>query len=100
MFGPKQVGIYAGYLSRAVELLEDDPSRASSLRRPDLREGARSLHLAIAAGRRGAAAHVLYFREMKDEAGDPVVVIVRVLHEHMDPRLHLGKTPAGDTPPT
>ncbi len=85
LFGPNQVLVYADIIKRGLALIADEPTRGSSQDRSELRPGVRSFHLQLAAQRHGAAAHVLYYRIMKQANGDHVVV-VRVLSDQMEPR--------------
>lgn len=86
MFGPHQARAYAGIIERGIALIAEDPRRPSSFDRGELASGVRMLHLDIAAGRRGGAAHCVYYREGRLPDGTHGVVILRVLHEHMEPR--------------
>jgi toxin ParE1/3/4 len=92
MFGPRQVQAYARIIEHGIELVSDDPDRPSSIDRAELAPGVRLLHLEIAARRRGGAAHCLYY--MKGRLSDETtgVVIVRVLHERMEPRHRVLRT--------
>lgn len=85
-FGPAQLRGYAAHLERAAALVAADPRRPGTRARPELGEAVRSFHAERAAGRRGAAAHVLFFVALP-EAG--AVLVLRVLHEAMDPTRHL-----------
>lgn len=93
-FGPAQRDRYAALLERAAEALADNPRRPGALARPDLPGGLFSFRLDRVAGRRGAAAHVLYYRVL--ETDEATVLIVRVLHEHMEPGRHVGGLMAED----
>lgn len=87
--GPAQRRRYAALLTRAIESAADRPDRPGSRLREDLAAGLGSLHVETAARRRGAAVHVVYnLREQPEEPGDGSVV-VRVLHERMEPLRHL-----------
>lgn len=86
MFGPLQVRAYAGIIEHGIALVADEPSRPGSVAREELAPGVRSLHLDIAARRRGGAAHCLYYVTARIPDGTDGVVIVRVLHERMEPR--------------
>ena len=90
MFGPRQVDVYAGIIDRAVLMLADDPFRPSSTNRGDIRTGVRSMHLDLAADRRGAAAHKIFFTTRKLRGNENELVILRVLHESMEPRQRIG----------
>ncbi|SJM27815.1 type II toxin-antitoxin system RelE/ParE family toxin [Mesorhizobium delmotii] len=86
MFAPQQVRAYARIIELGIELISEDPDRPGSIERAELAAGVRLLHLEIAAGRRGGAAHCLYY--MKGRLSDDTigVIVVRVLHERMEPR--------------
>ncbi len=89
MFGPQQVRAYARIIERGIELIAEDPDRPGSIARDELAPGIRLLHLEIAARKRGGAAHCLYY--MKGRLSDDTigVIVVRVLHERMEPRHRL-----------
>lgn len=59
--------------------------RPSSRPRDELGQGVRSFHIAIAAGRRGAASHLLYSMPGALDDGTQDAVILRVLREGMEP---------------
>jgi toxin ParE1/3/4 len=87
-FGIRQHDTYAALLTSAMELVAREPARLGSNDRSDLDDGLRSFPVALAARRRKAAAHVLYYRP-----ADPVsdgVEILRVLHQSMDAQAHFG----------
>ena len=88
-FGPRQMQTYAALIDRAIALVAEAPERASSQGRPDLASGIRSFHIALASGRRRGASHVLYFTLTDAAEDDREVVILRVLHDRMEPRLRL-----------
>lgn len=87
--GPRQQDSYARIIESAVETLADDPDRPSARPRPDLGTGVRAYHLELTAGRRGAAAHVIYYIPSRELDGGGGVVILRILHESMEPARHL-----------
>jgi toxin ParE1/3/4 len=92
-FGPIQRARYALLLEKAALMVAEAPERPGSWDRHGLGEGVRSFHVEHAAGRRGAAAHILYYlRGILDDGSDGVV-ITRVLHERMDPALHVPEVP-------
>lgn len=88
-FGPRQTRIYAALIDRAIGLIADEPERPSSKDRSDLVAGVRSFHIALASGRKRSASHVLYFTVMDRVEFGSEVVILRVLHERMEPRPRL-----------
>lgn len=89
MFGPQQVQAYARIVEHGIELIAEDPDRPGSIGRDELVPGVRLLHLEIAAGRRGAAAHCLYYMKSRLSDGTMGVIVLRVLHERMEPRHRL-----------
>lgn len=84
-FGPEQAMRYAALIEHAIALLVESPLRATSRERDDLRPGVRSLHLSRVAARRHAASHILYYHLAAAGDGGKHVVILRVLHERMEP---------------
>lgn len=86
MFGPLQARAYAGIIERGIALVADEPDRPGSVGREELAPGVRSFHLEVAARKRGGAAHCLYYVTARLPDGTDGVVIVRVLHERMEPR--------------
>jgi toxin ParE1/3/4 len=92
MFGPRQVQAYARIIERGIELVAENPDRLGSLDRSEIASGVRLLHLEIAAGRRGGAAHCLYYIQGRLSDGSAGAIILRVLHEHMEPRHRVIRT--------
>jgi toxin ParE1/3/4 len=88
-FGPVQRQSYAALIERAIEMVAGMPERPGSRRRDDLAAGVRSFHVEIAAGRRGGAAHVVYYLRGRLEDGRDGVIVARLLHERMEPLRHL-----------
>lgn len=88
-FGRGQVSIYAQIIDLGISMIADDPSRPACIDRDDIRKGLKSFHLEFAAKRRGGGAHMLYFMEMRDATGSREVVVLRVLHEAMEPKRRL-----------
>lgn len=82
-FGPRQRDAYAALIEAAALRIAANPARPASRPRPDLAPALRSYHVEAAAGRTGAAVHVLYYLP------GPPVIIVRILHERMDPTRHV-----------
>lgn len=86
LFGPRQVLSYAALIDRSMAMADADPARASSTARPELGPDVRTLHVELASGRRGSASHLLYYMQMAEPGGASRVVVLRVLHEGMEPR--------------
>jgi toxin ParE1/3/4 len=85
-FGPVQFEVYFGLIDRAAQLVGEYPMRPGSKPRGDLGQGVRSFHVEIAAARRGAASHILYYVPGELEDGTAGAVIIRVLWEGMEPK--------------
>ncbi|WP_281384623.1 type II toxin-antitoxin system RelE/ParE family toxin [Nitrospirillum iridis] len=83
MFGPTQRHRYAALIHKAITMVAAEPDRPGSRSRPEIRPGLRSLHIEYAAGRRGAASHLLYYR-----VGSEEIIVLRLLHEAMDASRH------------
>ncbi len=88
MFGPDQARRYAELFGRIADMAAAHPDRPGSRDCSPFAKGVRSLHFGIAAGRRAAASHVILYR--RELGSDDRLSILRVLHERMDPALHLG----------
>jgi toxin ParE1/3/4 len=91
-FGSRQREIYKRLIAKGVEMVAEEPGRGGSWERGGVLPGLRAFHLENAAGKRGAAAHTLYYGLDRTPDGSPRVVILRLLHESMEPRLHLART--------
>jgi toxin ParE1/3/4 len=89
LFGPAQQRKYAELIIAAVKLVAAEPERVGSKARDDLRTGLRSLRIERAAGRSRAASHVLFYRVESLDDGLPGVMILRILHDRMDPERHI-----------
>ncbi len=86
VFGPRQLTTYAKIIDKGMEMVGDNPERAGSIDRSEIRQGVRLFHLELAAGRLGAASHCLYYTTGQITNGTIGTIILRVLHEHMEPR--------------
>lgn len=89
LFGPNQLETYAGHLRHAVALIAENPDRPGCVDRSEIAPGVRSLHLEIAARRRHAAAHIVYFQLNDLQEGGSGIIVLRVLHERMEPKRRL-----------
>jgi toxin ParE1/3/4 len=87
-FGLLQHRRYAELIDKAASLIAADPMRSGSRIREEVAPGLRSFHLELAAGRRGAAAHVLYYLPGTLDHERAGFVILRILHERMDATRH------------
>lgn len=84
-FGADQAMRYAALIEHALALLAENPLRSASRGRDELRPGVRSLPLSRVAARRHAASHILYYHLAAGTDEEQHVVILRVLHERMEP---------------
>jgi toxin ParE1/3/4 len=92
-FGLLQQRKYADLIIGAVKLVAADPERIGSKPRSEIRAGLRSFRVERASDRRGAASHVLFYRSESLEDGLPETMILRILHDRMDPELHIASDP-------
>ncbi|MEP9399752.1 type II toxin-antitoxin system RelE/ParE family toxin [Mesorhizobium sp. KR2-14] len=90
LFGENQLKHYTEIVQRGIAMIAEEPFRASSQRRDDLRAGVRSFHLQLAAGRHKGAAHVLYYS--LDPSDGETVVVLRVLAEEMEPKKRIAQS--------
>lgn len=100
-FGAEQAMRYAALIEHGLAFLAENPHRPASRNREELRPGVRSFHLSRAAARRHAASHILYYHIAASEQGAQDIVILRVLHERMEPlkRLVDANSPKKDQQP-
>lgn len=91
-FGTRQREIYKRLIAKGVEMVAAEPGRSGSWDRGGVVPGLRAFHLENAAGKRGTAAHTLYYGTERSPDGSPCVVILRLLHESMEPKLHIART--------
>lgn len=84
-FGPIQLDAYTDIIERAIRMVADDPHRPGSLDRATVRPGVRMFHLELAAGRSGGAAHCLYYTFGRLSDGTQGVMVLRLLHQRMEP---------------
>jgi toxin ParE1/3/4 len=90
LFGPKQRERYAGLIRVAAEMVGAEPFCPGSHARDEFGVGVRSFHVELAARRRGAASHLLYYLPADGPADAGGIIILRILHEAMEPSRHLG----------
>ncbi len=91
MFGPVQRAAYKRLIADGVKMLAATPARGGSWDRGTVMPGLRTFHLEHAAGKSGAAAHMLYYAVERLADGSQRVVILRLLHEAMEPGLHIAR---------
>ena len=92
LFGPRQRAVYKSLISEGVKMVAEEPTRGGSWDRGVVVPGLRAFHLEHVAGRSGAASHMLYYAVEHRSDGSQRVVILRLLHESMEPRLHIART--------
>ena len=85
-FGPLQLDAYSKLIDKAAQMVGQFPMRPGSKARDELGEGVRSFHVELAAPRRGAASHILYYVAGPIEGGTPGAIVLRVLWQGMDPK--------------
>lgn len=88
-FGTQQRRRYAEIIRLGIEMVAAEPARPGSKPRPEIHAGIRSFHLDLAAGRVGGASHHLYYITHQFADGGDGVILLRILHERMDPGRHL-----------
>jgi toxin ParE1/3/4 len=85
-FGSLQLEAYSKLIDKAAQMVGQSPMRPGSKARDELGEGVRCFHVELAALRRGAASHILYYVAGPMEDGTPGAIILRVLWQGMDPK--------------
>src|SRR5205823_1174819 len=80
---------YAELIDRAASMVAAAPMQRGSRLRDEVASGVRSFHIEIAARRHGAGAHVLYYIPGELDDGRDGIIILRVLHDRMDPARHI-----------
>lgn len=77
---------YAGLLASALRTIARSPQGPNTRDRHELGSGVRSFHIRHTRGTRGVKApvHVVYYR-----VGTAIIEIIRVLHDRMEPTLHI-----------
>lgn len=85
-FGTFQLERYTAQIQGAIRELEEAGSRAPLLKnRPDIMPGIATYPIA----REGKASPHLFYLRIEQDAKAPAIVIIRVLHQRMDPGAHL-----------
>jgi toxin ParE1/3/4 len=87
-FGLAQFRKYESLLDQAIADIAGIPFRPGSKARPELGERYRSWHVQLTGKRRGAAAHLIFYYCLTTDPSTDIAVL-RILHERMDPELHL-----------
>jgi toxin ParE1/3/4 len=85
VFGDVQARIYAETIFLALKTLEDGPDCVGVKSRPDIGVGLFTLHVAR---NRRRGRHIVLFR-VEEKPEQSVIVVLRVLHDAMDPARHL-----------
>lgn len=88
-FGTRQRAVYKRLIAKAVKMVADEPGRVGSWDRGGVVPGLRAFHLEQAAGKIGAAGHALYYAVEQLPDDSQRVVVLRLLHESMEPKLHI-----------
>lgn len=84
-FGASQAVAYGGLIRDALDRLGAGPEIVGATRRDEIGSGYRTLH--IARNRRRGRYFVLF--RVVAEADLPLIAVVRILHDAMDPLRHL-----------
>jgi toxin ParE1/3/4 len=87
-FGAQQAKIYQTTLTKALTALHAGPSILGSIARDEIAPGLRSLHVARK-GRRGR--HVILYRTASPPTKQPIIEVIRILHDAMDLAGHVPK---------
>lgn len=86
LFGAQQVSKYAAVIDHGLELLCENPLRASSKAHDEYGAEIRSFPLRLASGKTAGASHVIYYLPVEDE-----VLVLRILAESMLPKWRIAK---------
>jgi toxin ParE1/3/4 len=86
LFGVNQALRYRDIIKEGLAMLSREPDRPATQGRSELGLNIRSFHLQHAARRRSGAAHIVYF---VTDAEKEEIVVLRVLHEAMEPKRRL-----------
>lgn len=89
-FGLSQAATYKGIMGRAFDMIESDPMRVGSRALEQFGPRVRQLHLGSAAGRKSRAALIVIYHVGERHGTACTITMLRILHERMDPDLHLG----------
>jgi toxin ParE1/3/4 len=94
-FGPRQLDVYEEIISKGLEMVGDNPDRGGALDRPEIAAGVKLFHLELAVGRSGGASHCIYYTHGIVDDGELGAIILRILHESMEPRYRVVRSLAG-----
>lgn len=97
--GTGQRKIYRQLIAKGVKMIAAEPDRGGSWDRGSVVPGLRAFHLEHAAGKRGAASHALYYAAERSPDGSPCIVILRLLHDSMEPEFHIVGATRNPPPP-
>lgn len=95
LFGREQVLRYAEIIQPGIEMVAEAPARPSSHARDEISPGVRSFHLDLVRNRRKSAAHTIYYHVAADRDGADELVVLRILHERMEPLPQLSRALRG-----
>ena len=85
VFGTHQLAVYADIIDKGIAMVGDDPDRGGAIDRSEIAPGVKLLHLELASGKSGGAAHCLYYTTGRMSNGEVGTIILRVLYEHLEP---------------
>ena len=94
MFGALQFTAYAALIGKAIDLISENPLLPGSLDRSAIASGVRQFNLELAADRRGAASHHIYYLTLPSPNDPLETFILRVLHEKMEAGARIGRAVA------
>jgi toxin ParE1/3/4 len=80
-----------GLIDKAAQMVGEHPACPKSRPRDELGQGVRSFHVELAAARRGAASHILYYAPGPLSDGTNGTVILRVLSDRMEPKPYVAQ---------
>ena len=88
-FGIAQFRRYQELIDGAMRDIAEFPLRPGSKSRPEIAERHRSWHIQLTGKRIGSASHIVFYFCLTDDPQTDIVIL-RVLHERMDPQTHIG----------
>jgi toxin ParE1/3/4 len=87
-FGISQFRRYQSLLNQAIADIAETPLRGGSKKRAELGDNHRSWHIQLTGKRQGSASHIIFYYCLSPDPATDIVVL-RILHESMDPKLHM-----------